>query len=369
MRRRWIDFDPWTPIIVLVLLCIGLTAIYSATYSSRGLSYVKRQLLAVALGLIILAAVMLSNYEWWLTHAHHLYFLAMVLLGLTLVLGRAVSGSRSWLIFGPFHFQTAEAAKLAAALMWARVIGGRPPQRLRTFRFSDFVLTTFIAAVPMSLIMLQPDVGTAMTFLFPLGVLWILLRMPFRYWLTLAMIFVIALPVGWINLKPYQKERIRVFLGAEKTDPHGPGYQVWQSKIALGSGGLLGKGFQKGSQTQLGFVPERHTDFVLTTLGEEWGFLGVSAVLFLYLFLFLRWYDMALQTYDPSGQVLMVTLAAFWFCHVVVNAGMVIGWTPVTGLPLPLVSYGGSFVIFCLASVGFILNVYWIRRLIQMKLT
>ena len=368
IRRRWFDFDFWTPVMMFFLLVIGLVAIYSATVQSRGLIYFHKQMLWILLGIGVFLLTLFINYERWLIVAPYIYSFAVVALVLTLVFGRRIAGSRSWFVIGPFHLQTAEMAKIAVALMWSRIIGGRPIRRLTQFRPSDLFLTGGIAAVPMGLILLQPDFGTALTFILPLIFVWILMRMPLRYWVLLALSILILIPFGWRHLKPYQQARILVFMQRDNPDARGPGYQVYQSRIALGSGGLLGKGFQRGSQTQLGFVPERHTDFVLTTIGEEWGFVGIAVILLLFILLFYRWFDLALQTPDPSGQMLIITLSAFWIFHVLINAGMVIGWAPVTGLPLPLISYGGSFLMFCMGSAGMILNVYWVRNIIQMKL-
>lgn len=368
LRRRWIDFDPWTPFFTVLLLVAGLVTIYSATYGSRGMKYIHHHLISMAIGLVILITTAVINYEWLLTIAPYFYASSLALLVITLVFGKTISGSRSWISLGSISLQTAEVAKIAVALMWARIFGGRTPQRLRHFTFGDFITSSAISSIPMVLILLQPDFGTVLTFIPPLILMWLLLRMPWKYWVVLIFAMSVLIPVGWSHLKPYQKARILVFAQEEKMDPKGPAYQVFQSKIAIGAGGLLGKGFQKGSQTQLGFVPERHTDFVLTTLGEEWGFAGISIILCLYAFLFYRWLDMASQTYDLSGQMLIIVFLGFWCCHVIINAGMVIGWAPVTGLPLPLISYGGSFLLFCMASTGIIMNVYWLRRIIQMKL-
>lgn len=368
MRRRFMDLDKWTPVIIFLLIIIGCLAIYSATFQSKGHFYIKRQIIGICVGLIAFLITLIVNYERWLALAPYIYGFSIFILILTLFIGKRISGSKSWLVFGPLQFQSAELAKIAVALMWSRVIGGRPPERLMQFRLSDFFLSSGLAFVPMVLILMQPDFGTALTFIFPLIIVWMLMRMPLRYWVVVACLIIIVAPVGWRILKPYQKARLMVFLQDEPVDTRGPGYQVYQSKIALGSGGLFGKGFKQGSQTQLGFVPERHTDFVMTTLGEEWGFIGVAVVLFLFILLYYRWFDMALEVTDTSGQMLIATLSGFWIFHTLINTGMVIGWAPVTGLPIPLISYGGSFMLFCMASAGMIMNVYWVRNLIQMKL-
>ncbi|MCS7313040.1 MAG: rod shape-determining protein RodA [Acidobacteria bacterium] len=367
---RWMDFDPVTWLIVVLLLAIGLTTIYSTTVDARGGRYVYRQLLAIGLGLLASAAFGLISYEKWLAWAPTLYVGSMALLIGTLIFGHAVSGSKSWLVAGPFRLQPSEIAKLAVILMWARIYGGRHAERLRTHRFSlrDLLSTSAVAALPIGLILLQPDFGTALTFLFPLAVLWFFLRMPWRYWLVLGWVGLMAMPVGWSMLKPYQKARVLTFLKSEAIDPRGAGYQVLQSKIALGAGGFWGKGFRQGSQAQLGFVPERHTDFVLASFGEEWGFVGIVLIFLLYMGLLARWFTLAGRTPDPAGQMLIALVLAFWIFHFGINAGMVIGWFPVTGLPLPLVSYGGSFLLFCLSSVGLVLNVYWRRHEVAARL-
>jgi len=367
---RWMDFDPVTWLIVVLLLAIGLATIYSATVDTRGTRYVYRQLLAIGLGLLAGAAFGLISYEKWLSWAPTLYAASIALLVGTLAFGHAVSGSKSWIGIGSFRLQSSEMAKLAVVLMWARIYGGRHAERLRTspFRLRDLGVTSAIAALPVGLILLQPDFGTALTFFFPLAVLWFLLRMPLRYWLVLGLAALMAVPIGWSLLKPYQKARVLTFLKSEAIDPQGSGYQVLQSKIALGSGGFWGKGFRQGSQAQLGFVPARHTDFILASLGEEWGFIGIVLVFLLFMALFARWFTLAGRTPDPAGQLIIALVLAFWVFHFGVNAGMAIGWFPVTGLPLPLVSYGGSFLLFCLSSVGLVLNVYWRRHEVLSRL-
>ncbi len=369
MERRWVDFDGWSIILAGLLILGGLLAILSATIQSRELYYFRRQLMWVGIGFIVFLLFLIVSYEKWLRWSIFFYIMSVGLLIATLFFGARISGSKSWLVFGPIHIQSSEFAKLAVSLFLARIIGDRSPDQFRKFRFSDFLLVTCITGLPAGLILLQPDFGSALTFIAPCLVLWFLLRMPLKIWLSLFLLIALLFPLGWRHLKPYQRARIAVFLQKEGTNVRGPAYQVYQSKIALGSGGFWGKGFQKGSQTQLGFVPERHTDFIMTTIGEEWGFLGVFLVLVFFLLLFHRWTVIAEKTPDPAGKILVLIILSFWAFHFFINVGMVIGWAPVTGLPLPLVSYGGSFMLFCLSSLALVMNVYWFRHIMALRLS
>ena len=353
MRIR--DLDLWTVGMVCALMAIGFFTIYSTTFRSHGWYYVMRQGVAVLIGIGLAVVGIAVPYRKWIAWGPSIYGLSLLLLGITLAVGHPVAGSRSWLSIGPFHLQTAEVAKIGVILLLTRFYGGRPGS-IHRFHPTDLGIPLLIVGAPAVLVLLQPDVGTMLTFAVCPVVVWWLLRMPARYWLALMMAVLVAVPMGWSVLKPYQRARVLAFLRSEQYDPKGVGYQVVQSKIALGSGGFWGKGYLRGMHTQLGFVPERHTDFVITSLGEEWGFMGILAVFLLYMGLFSRWLTIAAQHPDPAAQMLIAIVTAFWGFHVVINTGMAIGWAPVTGLPLPLVSYGGSFMLCCLTTVGWIEN-------------
>jgi len=213
-----------------------------------------------------------------------------------------------------------------------------------------------IIGAPVLLILFQPDFGTAATFAPLVGVAMFFGGIRWRYWVIALLIVAIALPLGWQMLKGYQKERILIFLNPER-DPLGSGYQVTQAKIAIGSGGIHGKGFRNGTQAKLEFLPARHTDFIFAVLGEEWGFIGVVIVLGLYLFLIVQSLSFAKHARDRGGTFLIIALICFFIFHILINVSMQIGVLPTTGIPLPLISYGGSSTMMFLMAIGLMLNV------------
>jgi rod shape determining protein RodA len=222
--------------------------------------------------------------------------------------------------------------------------------------FRTFFAVTAIIGAPVLLIAMQPAFGSAASFLPLVGVAMFFGGIKPRYWLIAMLCFLIALPVGWHYLKPFQKERIKIFLDPAR-DPLGSGYQVMQAKIATGSGGITGKGFLHGTQVNLEYLPARHTDFIFSVLGEEWGFVGVVVVLTLYLFLILESLAVAKAARDRGGTFLVLSLICFFIFHILINVSMQIGLLPVTGIPLPLISYGGSATMMFFMAIGLILNV------------
>jgi rod shape determining protein RodA len=270
-----------------------------------------------------------------------------------LLWGRLTANVRSWIHIGGFQFQPSEFMKIFTALMLAKFFDNNDRAYLNMRLFAQAMA---IIAVPVLLILMQPDFGTAATF-FPLvavamyfgGIRW-------KIWVAAALIVLIALPLGWMLLKPYQKDRIVTFLNPDR-DPLGRGYQVMQAKIAIGSGGIHGKGFKQGTQAKLEYLPARHTDFIFAVLGEEWGFIGVTIVLGLYLFLIVQALTFAKHARDRGGTFLAICLISFFIFHVLINVSMQIGVLPTTGIPLPLISYGGSSTMMFFIAVGLMLNV------------
>jgi len=221
----------------------------------------------------------------------------------------------------------------------------------------SFIVAMAIIGAPVLLILAQPDFGTAATFAPLVAVAMFFGGIRWRYWTIMILVVLIAMPIGWkVFLKGYQKERIMIFLNPER-DPLGSGYQVTQAKIAIGSGGIHGKGFKQGTQAKLEYLPARHTDFIFAVLGEEWGFIGVGIVLGLYLFLIVQALSFAKQARDRGGTFLVIALICFFIFHILINVSMQIGVLPTTGIPLPLISYGGSSTMMFFIAVGLMLNV------------
>jgi len=282
------------------------------------------------------------------------------LLGVLLI-GKQVFGSRRWIpVAGGFHLQVSEFVKLVIILLVARFL---TEIRTEDLEFRDMAKIAGLVAVPMALVMKQPDLGTALTYLPILIAGMFLAGMRRKYLVALAVVVLLVLPAGWTVLKDYQKARLVSFLDPDH-DPLGNGYQLIQSKIAVGAGGMWGKGVTKGSQTQLRFLPVPHTDFIFSAFAEEHGFVGVIVVLALYFVLIMQIVHNAQTASDKAGMYICMGVAALLLFHVLVNVGMVVGRMPVTGIPLPLMSAGGSSVLSNFMMLGLVNNVR-LRRFVN----
>ena len=339
----------------VVLACIGCLLVYSATYySDPSLGWFKRQILWVVIGVALMIAFMMVDYHVLFDIAPILYFIGIVLLLYLVVFGKVTANVKSWIHIAGFQFQPSEFMKIFTALMVARFFDSNDRAYLD---FRSFLMVMGMISLPVALIIIQPDFGTAASF-FPLyAVAMFFGGIRARVWVAMILLVAIALPIGWFAfLKPYQKERVLIFLNPER-DPLGSGYQVTQAKIAIGSGGIQGKGFRHGTQAKLEFLPARHTDFIFAVLGEEWGFIGVVIVLGLYLFLVVQALIFAKHARDRGGTFLIICLISFVIFHVLINVSMQIGILPTTGIPLPLISYGGSSTMMFFIAIGLIANV------------
>jgi rod shape determining protein RodA len=362
MQRRvhTADLDWWLLALVGALCCVGLVEVYSATHHAMsGMAW--RQLGWVGMGFATLWLLSRLDYQWLLERAPILYLLMLAGLLVVLVVGHVRFGARRWVEIDGIPIQVSEFAKLVIIIVLARFLSGVRTDRLL---LSDLMKIGALVGVPLILILLQPDLGTALTLVPVAGVGVFLAGIKWKHVLALVILAGLAIPVAWhFVLKPYQKARITTFLQPEQ-DPRGSGYQILQSEIAVGSGGLWGKGLGRGSQNQLGFVPVRYSDFILAALGEELGFAGVFLTLLLYVGLLLRLIMNARQSKDRAGMYLIGGVAAILGFHIFVNAAMVIGWMPVTGIPLPLVSYGGSATLFVFMALGLVMSVR-LRRFVN----
>ncbi len=409
MSLRRLELDRPLVTTVAALAAFGLLVLYSAGQTDVPILAAqgawKRQLvwLAAGIGVAVVAFRMSPRFLEWA--ALPLYGLALLLLGLTLLIGRGggtAAGTKSWIYIGGHAVgQPAEVAKLAVILMLARYLSGRraAPASLR-----EMVPACLLAGAPALLVLAQPDLGSALVFvgilfamLFWAGVelkLLVLLASPaaslllafstwtWLGWLVLLAVMLylwrpflwegvtvavlnflmgfIALPV-WRKLEPYQQNRLLTFLNPE-VDPQRAGYHAIQSRVAIGSGGWFGNGYLHGPQKRLAFLPEQHTDFIFAVLGEELGFLGVLAALALFLALFLTLVRIARRASDPFASLMVFGLLGFLFTHVFENVGMTVNLMPITGIPLPFFSYGGSFLLVTAAAVGLVLRVAWDSR-------
>ncbi|MGH7965122.1 MAG: rod shape-determining protein RodA [Candidatus Binatia bacterium] len=355
--RRLISHFDWTLLLlILMIVGIGVLTVYSATYErGQELSpWVLRQLSWVALGSIGMFAAFAIDYRRLEGGAYLVYGLSLILLVLVPVLGTFGGGARRWIDLGFFALQPSELAKLALLLVLAREFHRyTPPQG---YGLPDLLYPAVIVAVPVGLILAEPNLGTAVI----LGLLFV--SVAFAAGTRLSVFALVGgiggsmLPFLWHYLKPYQRQRVLSFLHPDQ-DPLGAGYHLIQSKITVGSGGLWGKGFLQGTQNRLDFLPEQHTDFVFAVLAEEWGFVGAAIVLALYGALLARLLVIAWKARDRFGSFLAVGAASIIFWQLLVNIGMNLGMTPVVGVPLPLLSYGGSSLLTMMVTLGLVLSV------------
>ncbi len=355
-RPRIQDFDWVLLAIVAAITTMGVLEIYSSTHASAMAGMQWKQLMWIGIGVAGMFVIASIDYHTLLDQAPVLYAFGIVSLLVVLVMGYSRLGAKRWIAVGGFNLQVSEIMKLIIIIVLARYLSEVHTDRLT---LQDLAKIALLTLVPVGLILKQPDLGTAMV-LVPVAVVGAFLAgIEWKHAAVGLLALVILVPIAWgmrTHLKPYQQQRIQTFLHPEQ-DQRGAGYQILQSEIAVGSGGFWGKGFGKGSQNQLGFVPVRYSDFILAALAEEQGFIGVCVVLLLYLGLILRLVDNAQKAKDKAGMYVVMGVTAILGFHVLVNSAMVIGYMPVTGIPLPLMSYGGSAIAFVFLSLGLVMNV------------
>ncbi len=339
---------------MLSLVGLGTLMIYSATFQTESSTLYIKQLQWCALAMVLFFILLNIDYHVLVDFSLLFYVLSLVLLVAVLFFGKRISGAKSWFSLGYFNFQPSEIAKLASILLLARYLS----QESRThLTLKDLTISGLIMGVPMFLIILQPDMGTTLTFLPPLILLLFLSGIRYKWILAAILSGIASLPVFWLFLKPYQKNRFLTFLDPS-IDPLGSGYQIIQSKIAVGSGQILGKGlFSKATQAYLDYIPEKHTDFIYSILAEDFGLIGVTVGFALYLILIFRMLNTARQARDRAGTFIVMGILAVFFFHIVVNIGMIVGLMPITGLPLPLMSYGGSSLLSTIVGLAIVMNI------------
>lgn len=341
----------------LALTGVGLATVHSAS-AELGTDYFSRQLVWVGVGLVAMVVAFSFNYHTLLGFSLPLYVVSLITLALVLGLGYEAGGAQGWFRLGSVGVQPSEFAKLVTALYLARYLAAPSTRQLPLRQIATAVA---LVALPMVLIVFEPDLGGAAMFVPMAAGMLLVSGVRLRILLTtFAACLVAGLLIWSLGMKPYQRQRVLTFL-APDTDPLGAGYQVRQSKIAVGSGELAGRGYGQGTQSQLRFLPARHTDFILSVLAEEWGFVGVGTVLLLYAAYLANVAAVAMRAQDRAGILLVVGLGSTFAFHVLYNSAMVIGLVPVTGIPLPFLSYGGSFTLLNFIGLGLILGVDYRR--------
>lgn len=355
-RRLFIHFE-WKMLgVVLLLSSIGLLNLYSFTSNGEGMGppLFLKQMLWLGIGLVVMLVVAFIDYRYYADFAYPIFFIFLFLLLLVFGFGVITSGARRWIRLGAFSFQPSEFMKIALIIALAKFYQ-TPPDR-KGYSLRQLSLPFAFLLMPVILILKQPDLGTAIILILIFFSVLLFVKIRLSSLLLLTGIGAFLIPLGWSFLKEYQKRRILTFLHPEM-DPLGAGYHLLQSKIAVGSGGILGKGFMKGTQCKLGFLPEQHTDFIFSALAEEWGLVGGLVVMGLYFILILWGLRVVIQTKDRFSAVLSFGTLSMLFWHTFINMGMAMGMMPVVGIPLPLLSYGGSFLLSTLIGIGLLLNV------------
>jgi rod shape determining protein RodA len=352
-RRLYFHID-WALVVALLALCgMGILMIFSATQSTTPRLYIS-QFYALGLGAVALVVMLAIDYRTLADRSHLIYIGVVCLLIYVLFFGVIRGGARRWIPLGVFNLQPSEFARIAVALVLAKYFG---ENRRGNLSLADLAIAGGLALLPVLLIIRQPDLGTAVTVIPIYLAIAYVAGLPTRILAVAAILAVLAAPVAWkFVLKDYQRQRVLTFVDPSK-DTRGAGYQQIQARITTGSGGLWGKGFMKGTQGQLRFLPVAHNDFIFSVWGEEQGFAGVIVALGLYLFVILRSLDAARLAKDRLGAYLVLGIVAGFTFQVLYNISMSAGLAPVKGLTLPLMSYGGSSLIATLAGFGLILNV------------
>ena len=338
---------------VIALACVGFGALYSAA-GGHWDPWAKQQAIRFGVGFIGMMIVAVVDFKWVYRFAYPFWFICIGLLLLVEIMGVIGMGAQRWLDLGFVNLQPSDLAKVATVLALARYYHDLPPENAK--KLKSLLLPIIITAIPVGLIVIQPDLGTALMIVMIAAAMVFIGGAP--WWLFAGGISAVAgiAPLAFHFMHDYQKKRVMTFLNPE-SDPLGAGYHITQSKIAIGSGGLHGKGYLEGSQANLNFLPEKHTDFIFTLIAEEWGFIGCMALLALFCFIFWQGYRVAFRARNLFGRYLALGLITNYAIYIIINIGMVTGLMPVVGEPLPLISYGGTVMISTMFAFGMVLCV------------
>lgn len=364
-RRLFANFDWVTFSLVISLSVIGIITIYSATRPpiETGIqpNFYLKQILWLLISIIALFLIVFFDYIWFKRFSYILYFIGIVLLVVVLFAGKTTMGAQRWLNLGILSFQPSEIFKLVFIIALSTYLSNRGESILKSIPVKGIIV---FAGIPALLVIKQPDLGTSILIMFLFVVLFVSKGLSKRIIVFALVLGLISVPflghVAWNNLKDYQKNRIIAFIDPD-IDPSGMGYQINQSKISIGSGGFFGKGYLKGTQGTLKFLPEKHTDFVFSVFAEEWGFFGSILLIALYLMLFWRAFNTAMLAKDEFGRLVATGITAMFFIYFFVNIGMTLGMMPVVGVPMPFMSYGGTALLSNFIAAGILINIR-IRR-------
>lgn len=364
--RNFVSYFDWVLFgLALLLGCMGLMTLYSVVTADaltlqKSLYY--KQMMWLCVGMVLMVIAFVFNYRLLDRYGMAFYLFCVLLLVAVIFFGKYVGGSKRWLSLGPVSVQPSEFVKIGVIVALARYFSENAYTRGFTLR--QLITPLILVMIPFVLIVKQPDLGTAMLLLLIAGSMTLFVKIERRSLLYLFVSGTVAVPLVWFALKEYQKQRILTFLNPDR-DPLGAGYHIIQSKIAIGSGMVAGKGYLKGTQNALSFLPEQHTDFIFSVFAEEWGFMGSAVLILAFLMLLLWSLNVAYSCRDSFGSILAVGLTAMIFWQVFINIGMVMGLMPVVGVPLPFISYGGSSIVTVMISIGLLINVSMRRFLLE----
>lgn len=339
---------------IVILAAIGIVMLYSAANGNWS-PWAINQLIRFGMGFAVMIVLALTDIKLLLRYAYIFYFITLILLVVVEVAGHTGMGATRWINLGFIKLQPSEFMKIAMVLVLARYFHTSSLQSIESVR--GIIPPLLMAIFPAFLIVLQPDLGTALMLIFTTAAMFFVVGVQIWKFVVVFIGGLITIPFAWHFLHDYQQNRVLTFLNPER-DPLGAGYHIIQSKIALGSGGVFGKGFLKGSQSHLNFLPEKHTDFIFTMLSEEFGLVGAVLVVILNILILAYSYSFALKSTSYFGKLLAIGLATNYFMYVFINIAMVLGLLPVVGIPLPLISYGGTVMLSIMASFGIILCVH-----------
>lgn len=360
IKKYFSETDYLLLLFAVLLSVIGITAIYSAGYdpiSGETNAYFKRQLMWLFFGIISFFIMSYINYGKLVRFTPVLYIIGILILVAVSIIGHIGMGAQRWIGIGPLKLQPSEAFKIIIVIGLAWVFmdfDGRKMGILTLIKKFLYLLPPFL------LVYTQPDLGTSVTYIAVWGIVVLILGVKKEVYSLAVIALIISTIVIWNNMHDYQKNRVKVFFGIIE-DAQGHGYQLKQSKIAVGSGGITGKGFLGGTQANLEFLPETRTDFIYSVINEEYGLIGGTVIIVLFLLLLFRIFSISIKTKEPAGKIIAISVAAYIFFQFIINAGMTVGLVPIVGIPMPFVSYGGTSLLSFFTMLGLVNSVY-LRR-------
>ena len=364
LGRKMLHINWGLILIITVTVAFGIAMLYSAANGSWE-PWAVRQLARYGVGILVLFTVALVDIRFWFRNSYLIYFILLALLVATELAGSVGMGAQRWIDLGLVRLQPSELMKVGLTLGLARYYHGISAAEIR--RIPYLIIPLVMVSLPFILVLEQPDLGTALFLILIGGVIFFVAGVRIWKFALVIGLAAAAVPMVWNTLRTYQQKRILTFLDPE-SDPLGAGYHILQSKIALGSGGVFGKGFMQGSQSHLNFLPEKQTDFIFTMLAEEFGMLGGFVLLGLYIIIIIYGFAISLRSRSHYGRLVAMGVMTMLFLYVFINIAMVTGLIPVVGVPLPLISYGGTAMLTVLLGVGFVMNI-WVHRDVQISRT